>query len=120
MLTLLALSLSITTIFNHQKLQENPGGEFRKSYHGYPSGFAQLLHSPAQWVVEPMQIDTHNRNYNITDTEGYTPWFLPSMVTNNMTDEVSGLNPLIECPCTDRITKSSKQSTNIIVQGTCR
>ena len=31
--------------------KENPGGEFRKSYHGYPSGYAQLLHSPEQWVV---------------------------------------------------------------------
>ena len=41
--------------------KENPGGEFRKSYHGYPSGYAQLLHSPSQWIVEPMQIDTHNR-----------------------------------------------------------
>ena len=67
-----------------------------------------------------MQIDTHNRNYNITDTEGYKPWFIPNMVSNNMTDEVSGLNPLIECPCTDRIVKSSKASTNIIVKGTCR
>jgi len=100
--------------------KENPGGEFRKSYHGYPSGFAQLLHSPSQWVVEPMQIDTHNRNYNITQIEGYKPWFLPKTVSNNMTDEVSGLNPLIECPCTDRITKSSKASTNIIVKGSCR
>ena len=101
-------------------MQENPGGEFRKSYHGYPSGFAQLLHSPRQWVVEPMQIDTHPRHYNLTQTEGYRPWFLPAMVSNNMTDEVSGLNPLIECPCTDRITKSTKASTNIIVKGTCR
>lgn len=36
--------------------KENPGGEFRKSYHGYPSGYAQLLHSPTQWLVEPMQV----------------------------------------------------------------
>ena len=28
--------------------KENPGGEFRKSYHGYPSGYAQLIHSPNQ------------------------------------------------------------------------
>ena len=100
--------------------KENPGGEFRKSFHGYPSGFAQLLHSPSQWVVEPMQIDTHNRNHNITGSEGYKPWFLPKTVSNNMTDKVSGLNPLIECPCSDRITKSSKASTNIIVKGACR
>ena len=113
-------SVILTQLLNLQPLQENPGGEFRKSYHGYPSGFAQLLHSPSQWVVEPMQIDTHNRNFNITGTEGYKPWFLPKTVSNNMTDEVSGLNPLIECPCTDRITKSSKASTNIIVKGACR
>ena len=36
--------------------RENPGGEFRKSYHGYPSGTAQLIHSPTAWVVEPMQV----------------------------------------------------------------
>ena len=28
------------------------GGEFRKSYHGYPEGYAQLLYSPTHWVVE--------------------------------------------------------------------
>ena len=52
--------------------KENPGGEYRKSYHGYPNGHAQLLHSPTQWVVEPMQIDTHNRDFNLTDdSKGY-------------------------------------------------
>ena len=102
--------------------KENPGGEFRKSYHGYPSGYAQLLHSPTQWTVEPMQIDTHNRNYNITELEDHQDqfWFLPQTFKNNLTDYESGLNPLIECPCTDRITKSKKQSTNVIVKGTCR
>ena len=102
--------------------KENPGGEFRKSYHGYPSGFAQLLHSPTQWTVEPMQIDTHNRNFNITQLEAEQDqlWFLPATFKNNMTDYESGLNPLIECPCTDRITKSTKQSTNVIVKGNCR
>ena len=33
-------------------MKENPGGEFRKSYHGYPEGYAQLLYSPTHWVVE--------------------------------------------------------------------
>ena len=35
--------------------KENPGGEYRKSYHGYPAGFAQLVASPTTWIVEPMQ-----------------------------------------------------------------
>eukprot|EP00944_MAST-04C_sp_MAST-4C-sp1_P015663 g15663.t1 len=96
--------------------KENPGGEFRKSYHGYPSGYAQLIASPTQWVVEPMQIDTHNRNYDINDDQiGYEEWFLPKRFTgNNMTDLHSGMCPLIECPCTDRITKL-KIKTPVIV-----
>jgi len=103
----------------HIVFKENPGGEFRKSYHGYPSGFAQLIHSPSQWVVEPMQIDTHNRNYSITEHTGLKPSFLPQMVINNMTDLRSGLSPLIECPCTDRITKSMVTSSKIVTQGSC-
>ena len=86
--------------------KENPGGEFRKSYHGYPSGYAQLIHSPSNWIVEPMQIDTHNRNYSITDPVGYQASFMPQIFLNNMTNLNSGLSPLIECPCSDRITKS--------------
>lgn len=99
--------------------KENPGGEFRKSYHGYPRGFAQLIHSPSQWVVEPMQIDTHNRNYTITEEVGYQPSFLPSMLMNNMTNLHNGLSPLIECPCSDRITKSTSTSSTIMTAGTC-
>ena len=46
--------------------KEIPGGEFRKSYHGYPQyknqGNAQLLASPTEFVMTPMQIDTWNRD----------------------------------------------------------
>ena len=100
--------------------KENPGGEFRKSYHGYPNGYAQLIHSPTQWVVEPMQIDTHNRDYGINDEVGLKPSFLPKTFQNNMTDLKSGLSPLIECPCTDRITKSTVQVSSILTNGKCK
>lgn len=99
--------------------KENPGGEFRKSYHGYPSGFGQFIFSPTQWIVEPMQVDTHNRNYGINDPVGYQPYFLPKMDDNNMTDLHSGLSPLIECPCTDRITRTLINTSAIIITGTC-
>jgi len=99
--------------------KENPGGEFRKSYHGYPSGFAQLIHSPSKWVVEPMQIDTHNRNFSINDEVGLQPSFLPKMVLNNMTNLKSGLSPLIECPCSDRIKKTTDLSSSILTTGSC-
>jgi len=100
--------------------KENPGGEYRKSYHGYPSGYAQLLHSPTQWVVEPMQIDTHNRDYGINDQVGYKPDFLPKQQQNNMTQHGNGLSPLIECPCSDRITRTTKSSPTILTSGTCK
>ena len=32
--------------------KENPGGEYRKSYHGYPHGYGQFLHSPTYFVCE--------------------------------------------------------------------
>jgi hypothetical protein len=40
---------------------EGNGGEMRLSYHGYPTGYAQLLDSPDAFQVTPMQIDTWNR-----------------------------------------------------------
>ena len=36
-----------------------------------------------------------------------------------MTDLNNGLSPLIECPCTDRITKSTVQFSSIKTVGTC-
>ena len=101
--------------------KENPGGEYRKSYHGYPSGYGQLINSPNQWLFEPMQIDTHNRAYNLTDPVGPHPSFLPKQDTdNNMTDLRSSLSPLIECPCTTRITKTTLSAGAIIVTGNCK
>ena len=43
------------------KVSEGNGGEYRKSYHGYPAGFAQLIESPTHFHIQPMQIDTKVR-----------------------------------------------------------
>eukprot|EP00756_Hemistasia_phaeocysticola_P029881 Hpha_TRINITY_DN16259_c2_g9::TRINITY_DN16259_c2_g9_i1::g.16440::m.16440 len=112
--------------------KENPGGEYRKSYHGYPGasaeqqksgfqGYGQFLHSPTQWLVEPMQIDTHNRlTGNVTEQTGHKPWFLPKRDSNgSVTDLTSGLSPLIECPCSDRITRKIVRTSKLITSGTC-
>eukprot|EP01084_Bolivina_argentea_P134965 237911_1 len=45
---------------------EGNGGESRKSFHGYPNGYAQLLESPESWHLTPMQIDTRNRDCGAT------------------------------------------------------
>jgi hypothetical protein len=41
-----------------QMFSEGNGGESRKSFHGYPDGFAQLIESPQSWHITPMQIDS--------------------------------------------------------------
>ena len=45
---------------------EGNGGESRKSFHGYPDGYAQLIGSPESWHLTPMQIDTRNRECGVT------------------------------------------------------
>jgi hypothetical protein len=103
-----------------------PGGEYRKSYHGYPHGYAQLLHSPKKFVCEPMQIDTHNRKYSATDAVGFETAktqegeaFLPQSVITGGENLNSGLSPLIECPCSTRITRSTKNSSAILTAQSC-
>ncbi|CAE7423852.1 unnamed protein product [Symbiodinium natans] len=100
--------------------KENPGGEFRKSFHGYPSGYAQLVHSPKTWVVEPMQIDTHHRHFGINSQEGYREWFLPKRSQGQETDRNGGLSPLIECPCSDRIALETVSTPTVRSQDTCQ
>lgn len=102
--------------------KENPGGEYRKSYHGYPKGFAQLIHSPTDFVLEPMQIDTHNREWSSSayNESGHKEWFLPKM-EKNKNDLKSELSPLIECPCTTRVTRSVvKHPSEILTSGSCK
>jgi len=48
-----------------QLFSEGNGGESRKSFHGYPNGYAQLIESPNLWHITPMQIDTRNRDCGV-------------------------------------------------------
>eukprot|EP01046_Picozoa_sp_COSAG06_P004689 COSAG06_NODE_200_length_20386_cov_35.829547_5_plen_749_part_00 len=52
-------------IQNKWFISEGNGGESRKSFHGYPAGFAQLIESPTSWHITPMQIDTRNRKHGV-------------------------------------------------------
>eukprot|EP00494_Astrolonche_serrata_P025048 UN25309 len=79
-----------------QFFSEGNGGEFRKSYHGYPHGFGQFIFSPEEFRIQPMQIDTHNRNYNGT---GFKPDILPKRSGAPPDAKYSGI---LECPCSDR------------------
>eukprot|EP00005_Dracoamoeba_jomungandri_P011599 CAMPEP_0174265228 /NCGR_PEP_ID=MMETSP0439-20130205/25700_1 /TAXON_ID=0 /ORGANISM="Stereomyxa ramosa, Strain Chinc5" /LENGTH=693 /DNA_ID=CAMNT_0015351583 /DNA_START=91 /DNA_END=2172 /DNA_ORIENTATION=+ len=97
-----------------QFFSEGNGGEFRKSFHGYPKGFAQLIQSPTEFHIQPMQIDTHNRDYNGT---GFKAGLLPKSSAAPPDAHYSGL---LECPCTTRIHKQWNTTYGAITSGTCQ
>jgi len=57
------------------------GGEMRKSFHGYAPGFAQLIESPRQFQVTPMQIDTWHRE--AMDLRNCSRHFVPGPLPRN-------------------------------------
>ena len=90
---------SFKTTPSSQWFSEGNGGEFRKSYHGYPKKYAQLIKEPTTFTIQPMQIDTHNREYK---GPGFKAGPLPKA---NNAPEGASYSGLLECPCTDRIKK---------------
>merc|ERR1712042_406806 len=102
-----------TDVPTSQFLSEGNGGEFRKSYHGYPKGFAQLIESPTTFHIQPMQIDTKNRHYNGTD---FKADLLPKASLAPPNASYSGL---LECPCTDRIVKKIEMTYTTQSSGSC-
>ena len=96
-----------------QIFSEGNGGEYRKSYHGYPKGMAQLLESPVSFQIEPMQIDTKNRFYNGSD---FRPGILPASSAAPPNASYSGL---LECPCATRIPKNISVSYTTELTGQC-
>jgi len=97
-----------------QFYSEGNGGEFRKSYHGYPQGYAQLIESPTNFHIQPMQIDTKNRHYNGSD---FRPDILPAASAAPENAVYSGL---LECPCTDRIVKKIEHTFSTQTNGQCK
>merc|ERR1719430_882270 len=102
-----------TEIPTSQFISEGNGGEFRKSYHGYPKGFAQLIESPTTFHIQPMQIDTKNRHYNGSD---FKPDLLPKASAAPPNASYSGI---LECPCTERIVKKIEHSYTTQNKDTC-
>merc|ERR1711970_1247527 len=97
-----------------QFFSEGNGGEFRKSYHGYPKGMAQFIESPTHFHIQPMQIDTKNRHYNGTD---FKADLLPKASVAPPNASYSGL---LECPCTDRIIKDVEVTYATESSGLCK
>merc|ERR1719230_2566614 len=64
-----AASRADPSVPTSQLFSEGNGGESRKSFHGYPNGYAQLIESPNLWHITPMQIDTRNRDCGVTPAD---------------------------------------------------
>lgn len=92
-----------------QMFSEGNGGESRKSFHGYPDGFAQLIDSPNLWHITPMQIDTRNRDCGVTPkdvnncTNHMNPGPEPRQARYGLgIPKASPYSGILECPCNSR------------------
>ena len=93
------------------------GGESRGSFHGYPYNKAQLIHSPKSFYIQPMQIDTRNRDPKyINDKTKYHPGILPK---SNKAPPTASYSGLAACPCTDRLKKNIKKLYKTQSKGYC-
>lgn len=96
------------------------GGEYRKTAHRYPPGYAIVLDSPTAVQDTPMQIDTWNRDE--MDISGpLPPKFVPGPLpaasqAPKQNPEYSGL---LECPMTTRLEKKVDGSYVIMSEGGC-
>ena len=99
-----------------QLFSEGNGGESRASYHGYPTGYAQVIHSPKIFRIQPMQIDTRNRDPKYINHSHFIPGFLPREVAAPPNASYSGL---LECPCTNRKHKQITKDYYTTNQGRC-
>lgn len=88
-----------------QMFSEGNGGESRKSYHGYPKGYAQLVESPKTWTITPMQIDTRNRDCGVTpesinNCTQFVPGPEPKQARYGLgVPEGTNYSGILECPC---------------------
>ena len=99
-----------------QFFSEANGGESRGSFHGYPHNMAQLIKSPQLFRIQPMQIDTRNRNPKYINDTLYHAGLLPKESVAPKDAIYSGL---LECPCTNRIKKVIYHYYPHQLQGVC-
>eukprot|EP01062_Namystynia_karyoxenos_P072098 TRINITY_DN67_c0_g2_i2.p1 TRINITY_DN67_c0_g2~~TRINITY_DN67_c0_g2_i2.p1 ORF type:complete len:775 (+),score=214.49 TRINITY_DN67_c0_g2_i2:95-2419(+) len=136
-----ALRTTNADIPTSQLFSEGNGGESRKSFHGYPDGYAQLIDSPTSWKITPMQIDTRNRDCGVGPESitnctkknpvpypGFTPGPEPRQARYGRgIPKGTKYSGLLECPCNSRYgadygnqTKVIQHSYSTFVSGQCK
>lgn len=82
------------------------GGEFRQSFHGYAPGYAQLIYSPKQFQITPMQIDTWHRTkmpFSQNGTSSIPKFVSGPLPQNSIAPTNATYSGLLECPVTTRL-----------------
>lgn len=102
---------------NNAFFSEANGGEFRASFHGYPKNYAQLIYSPKFFDIQPMQIDTRNRDPKYINDSVFHAGLLPKESAAPKNAHYSGL---LECPCTNRKNISIVHNYNTVIKGGCQ
>ena len=96
------------------------GGEYRKTYHGFPAPYARLIESPRQVQFTPMQIDTWHREKMSFNVSGSSPFVAGPQPRNSLAKHPNALySGLLECPLTTRITKQMQADATLRMTGAC-
>jgi hypothetical protein len=95
-----------------QSFVHGNGQEHRQIFHGAASGYVQPIYAPDRFVLNPMQISM-NDGTGRKGPSGLLPKFSRDVAPPN-----APYSPLLECPCTTRITKQLGQASSL-VEGQC-
>ena len=126
-----------TSIPTAQMFSEGNGGESRKSFHGYPNGYAQLIESPTSWHINPMQLDTRRRDCgakakDVHNCTRFEPAFEARQARyGRAAPKGSPYSGILECPCNSRFggdpifypdakTKLVTHNYGVLPSGSCK
>ena len=114
------LEPGVDGVSTHLGLGGGNGGEYRKTYHGFPAPFARLLESPQAFQFTPMQIDTFHREHMSFNVSGGSPFVAGPQPRNSLAKHSGALySGLLECPLTTRITKVFDSEATLEASGSC-
>lgn len=113
------LERGVGGVSTHLGLGGGNGGEYRKTYHGFPAPYARLIESPQQFQFTPMQIDTWNRD-EMNISADSPPFVSGPQPRNSLAmHKDAAYSGLLECPFTTRLSKTWEDSHSVQFTGTC-
>jgi len=105
------------TLPSHVAFGAANGGEYRKSFHGFPAGYVQVIESPTHFQLTPMQIDTWHRDK--MSLVGPTKFVAGPLPRNSLAGPDAAYSGLLECPFTTRLSREIDSPDLSVVSGQC-